>query len=254
MKRNGIYFLILFVCYSTLFSQEFDTRSLLKKANNEYKNQNYEEALNYYSKILHQGLVSSELYYNIGNTYYRLGKIGYAILNYEKALKLAPGDDDIKYNLRVANAHTIDKIEVLPKLFLLEWWDSLLMLFSVNTWALIFILFFVTFLTTIGFYYYYRNSEFQKPLFFFGVFNLFLLFIVLTLFLIRLNDETTNEYGILVEQTANVKVAPDFDANDAFIIHEGIKFKIEDKVENWTKIKIKDGKVGWVNNNYFKAI
>jgi SH3-like domain-containing protein len=69
-----------------------------------------------------------------------------------------------------------------------------------------------------------------------------------------LNDETSNEFGILIETSANVKVSPDYDSNDAFIIHEGIKFKIEDKVENWTKIKLKDGKVGWLNNNNYKSI
>jgi len=254
MKKIFIYFIILYSVSTTIFAQDFDPQDLLKKANKAYNKQNFEEALNYYSQILHHGLVSSELYYNIGNSYYRMGKIGYAILNYEKALKLSPGDDDIKHNLSVANSHTVDKIEELPKLFLIEWWDSLVMLFSVNTWAFIFILFFVIFLTLIGFYYYYRYSKYQKPLFFLATFNLIILFFVLTLFIVRFNDERSNEYGILLETSANVKVSPDFEANDAFIIHEGIKFKIEDKVENWTKIKLRDGKIGWLNNNYFKSI
>jgi tetratricopeptide (TPR) repeat protein len=247
--------LIVFIMlFNSAFSKDLDPKSIIAKANKEYKNQNFEAALESYSSVLHQGLVSSELYYNIGNTYYRMGRMGYAILNYEKALKLAPGDEDIKHNLSVANAHTADKIEVLPKLFLIEWWDSLVMLFTVNGWAFIFILTFILFLSTIGFYYYFRNSEYQKSLFFLGIFNLILLVFVFTLFLVRLNDETSNEFGILIETSANVKVSPDYDSNDAFIIHEGIKFKIEDKVENWTKIKLKDGKVGWLNNNNYKSI
>ncbi len=253
MKANK--FLILFLLISTLsFANEKELINYIQKGNIEYKNQNYELALENYLKVLHQGYTSAELYYNIGNTYYRLGKLGYAILNFEKALKLAPGDEDAQHNLKVANAHTIDRLQTIPKLFLIEWWDYLLMLFTFNGWAFIFILFFILFLALIAFYFYYKNSSYQKPIFFAGLANIVLLFLVLTILIVRYNYETTNEFGILVESNANVKVAPDFDANDAFIIHEGIKFKIEDKVENWTKIKLTDGKVGWLNNNLFKPI
>jgi len=206
MKTFVIIFLTLFTSYN-FFSQELDPKSLIKKGNKEYKNQNYEAALESYSAVLHQGLVSSELYYNLGNTYYRMGKIGYSVLNYEKALKLAPGDEDIKHNLSVANAHTIDKIEVLPKLFLIEWWDSLVMLFTVNGWAYTFIIIFTSFLIIIGLYYYHRNSNYQKPLFFFGSFNLVVLIFVAFLFIVRINDESSIEYGILLESSANVKVS-----------------------------------------------
>lgn len=253
MKVNK--FLILFLLIANfIFANENELKKYIENGNNEYKNQNYELALENYLKVLHKGYTSSELYYNIGNAYYRLGKIGYAILNYEKALKLSPGDEDTQHNLKVANAHTIDRLQIIPKLFLIEWWDSLLMLFTFNGWAFIFILFFISFLTLIAFYYYYKNSNYQKTIFFAGLVNIVFLTLALIILIVRYNYETTTEYGVLLESNANVKVAPDFDANDAFIIHEGIKFKIEDKVENWTKIKLTDGKVGWLNNKSFKPI
>lgn len=248
--------LVLFILIFTnfLYAANDDALVLLKKANKLYQEQNYEEALTYYENILHKGLESSELYYNLGNTYYRLGRLGYAVLNYERALKLSPSDEDIKYNLRIANAHSIDKIEEIPQVFFVEWWNALVMSFTINGWAVFVIIVFIMFITLIGLYYYYRNSNLQKPLFFTGAANLAVLIIIALLFVTRISHETSNEYGVLLENTANVKVSPDDNSNDAFIIHEGIKFVIEDKVNNWTKIKLNDGKVGWLNNNYFKTI
>ncbi len=248
--------LVLFILIfsSVLHAANDEALDLLKKANKLYQEQNYEEALRYYENILHQGLESSELYYNLGNTYYRLGKLGYSVLYYEKALKLSPSDEDIKYNLRIANAHSIDKIEEIPQVFIVEWWNALVMSFTINGWAVFVIVVFIMFITLIGLYYYYRNSNLQKPLFFTGTANLAVLIIIALLFATRISHETSNQYGVLIENSASVKVSPDDKSNDAFIIHEGIKFVIEDEVNNWSKIKLNDGKVGWINNNYFKSI
>ncbi|MFH0736554.1 MAG: tetratricopeptide repeat protein [bacterium] len=253
---NKIIFIIIIFLFSgiNLFASDDNMLLIMKKANKLYQDQNYDEALLSYKSILHTGLESSELYYNIGNTYYRIGKLGYAILNYEKALKLSPGDEDIKYNLRIAYAHSVDKIEEIPQVFLIEWWNSLVMLFTVSGWSIISILIYILFISLIGVYYYFRNSSFQKPAFMAGVVTLSVLIIVSILFINRITKETGSEYGILVENTANVKVSPDDKSNDAFIIHEGIKFVIEDKVNDWSKIKLNDGKIGWLTNNYFKSI
>ncbi len=253
---NKIIFVLTILLFSgiNLFAADENMLLIMKKANKQYQEQNYEEALLNYNKILHTGLESSELYYNLGNTYYRIGKLGYAILNYEKALKFSPGDEDIKYNLRIANAHSVDKIEELPQVFFIEWWNSFVMLFSVGGWSLLTILVYISFISIIGVYYYFRNSSYQKAVFLAGSINLSILVLVTILFINRITKETGNEYGILLENTANVKVSPDDKSNDAFIIHEGIKFVIEDKVNDWSKIKLNDGKIGWLNNNYFKSI
>ena len=252
---NKIIFVLTILLFSgNLFAANENMLLKMKKANKLYQEQNYEQALSNYQSILHTGLESSELYYNLGNTYYRMGRLGYAILNYEKAIKLSPSDEDIKYNLKIANAHSVDKIEELPQVFLIEWWNSLVMLFSVGGWSWITILVYISFITVIGVYYYFRNGSFQKAAFIAGTINLSILVIVTILFINRITKETGNEYGVLLENTANVKVSPDDKSNDAFIIHEGIKFVIEDKVNDWSKIKLNDGKIGWLNNNYFKSI
>jgi len=251
---NKLFLLSIILFNMSLFAQDGNPEDLLKKANTYYANLSYNEALENYSTVLHKGLVNAELYYNLGNTYYRLGNIGHAILNYEKALKLDPSDEDIKYNLKIANAHTADKIEQLPKLFFIEWWDSIVMSLTIGQWGAFLIMVYILFISLIAVYYYYRNSNLQKPLFFIGLSNVIILIFITMFFINRISYETKNEYGILLESSANVKVSPDYNGNDAFIIHEGIKFIIEDKVNNWSKIKLNDGKVGWLNNNAFKTI
>src|SRR5690606_3967693 len=96
-----------------------------------------DKAIEVYKDLINSGFEGTSLYYNLGNSYYRTGKIGLAILYYEKALKLSPGDEDIRHNLALANLKTIDKVESLPKFFLFEWWDSLLTLFTISGWTIL---------------------------------------------------------------------------------------------------------------------
>lgn len=249
---SKILFTIMFLTFANILAQSPEKLMLL--GNKYYQEQKYEEAARTYQKILSQGYESSALYYNLGNSYFRLGKLGYAILFYEKALKLSPGDEDIAYNLKVANARTIDRITELPKLFIVKWWEILITSLSLNGWAIITIIIYVTLIISIGIYILSKKIYLQKIAFKAGITAVILFLLCLIIFIARYNYEKSTNFGVLLESAYSAKVAPDEKSNDAFLIHEGIKFVIEDHVNNWSKIRLADGKVGWVQNYAFEKI
>lgn len=218
---------------------------LLKKGNEFYQKADYQLAVESYESALSLGFESPELYFNLGNAYYRLEKLGYAILNYEKANKLKPDDEDILYNLKIANLKTIDKIENVPQFFLIEWGESFLNYFSISGWTTTAYIFYILSLISAGIYFFTRSSIYQKKAFLIGSTVAFL-FLLSSLFLfVKVNREIHEKYGIVVVSSVNAKTSPDEQSPDAFIAHEGIKIKLEDKVNNWTKGRLADGKIGW---------
>lgn len=245
--------LLIFLFVNFVISAQ-DLETLMKAGNDFYQNKQYQEAIANYESILQQGYVSGDLYYNLGNSYFRIGAIGNAILFYERALKISPGHEDAAYNLRIANARTVDKIQEIPPLFFIKWWNILLSTFTSTGWQAIIFIFYILLLVCIAIYFLVRNLQAQKFAFTFGSLNIAALLIAVILFFSSLERESSNDYGILLKSVATAKISPDAQSNDAFVIHEGIKFRIEDEVKNWVKIRLADGKVGWLTENSFDLI
>lgn len=239
--------LILFFSCSFIFSQTPD--ELMKEANKFYQDGNFELAVQTYQKILGQGFESGALYLNLGNSYFRSGKLGYAIYNYEKGLKLEPNDEDLAYNLKIANSRTFDKITQLPKLFIVSWWEGLVTFFSISGWSIVVVIVFWVLLLSIAVYYFSKRTRFLRISFLSSSVSLALLLIAIIILFARVNREAATNYGILLEQSCSAKVSPDAKGNDAFVVHEGIKFAIDDQVNDWVKIRLMDGKVGWVQKS-----
>ena len=231
-----------------------DVQQMMKDANKLYREGKFEAAIETYKQIEKGGYEGTSLYYNLGNSFYRVGKIGYAILNYEKALKLSPTDEEVKHNLAFANLSTVDKIQPLPEFFLFVWWDSLLASFTVNGWTYIVYFFFILLLILISLYFFVRTIFQQKLVLFSGLGILVVLALSISLLIVKINREQTLISGVVVEQSVTAKTSPDSKSGDAFIIHEGLKVNLEDKLDQWVKIKLADGKVGWVENNSVEKI
>ncbi|MCX6151886.1 MAG: hypothetical protein NTX22_15280 [Ignavibacteriales bacterium] len=251
MKKLFI-FILLIISIPLLANGE--PERILEKGNTFYQNNQFEQAIEVYEKILHNGYESKNLYYNLGNANFRIGRIGYSILNYEKALKLSPNDEDINYNLKIANAHTVDKIEMLPKLFFVRWWESLVNLFPINGWLITIYFIYLIILSIAALYFFSKSSFIQRWSFLTGSIFGILFLLSLLFFFLKLNQDTNSNYAILIESTVTVKTSPDNQSNDAFIIHEGLKVKVEDELNNWYKVRLADGKIGWLPEANLKII
>lgn len=237
---------ILFLSLFRSIPAATEAEDLMHKGNVHYQNGRYQQAIENYEQILKLGFSGKSLYYNLANAYFKTGRLGYAILNYERALKLDPNDEDAQYNLKIANARTVDKIEVMPRLFFLRWWDALLNMFTVNGWTIVTFLIYLFFLSCIAMYFLSDKAAFQKLSVFAGIFTLFL-FLCSVLFLsLKFKNDTNIKSGVIVEAAATAKLSPDEKSGDAFIIHEGLKVDLDDNVSNWIKIRLADGKIGWI--------
>ena len=223
-----------------------DVNSQMQKANELYKNNQYQLAIDEYNKIINQGYEGASLYYNLGNAHYRLGNVGFAILYYEKALKISPSDEDAEHNLAIAKLNIKDKVDELPQFFIFNIWEGLLASFSVSGWTIIvYVIFILLLLAVIG-YFFSRSVTQQRGSFFMGVGFLILLFSSISLLAVKMNKEFNIKDGIIVENVVTVKSSPDISSKDEFVIHEGLKVRLEDQVDEWVKIRLTDGKIGWI--------
>jgi len=245
-------FLLVFVILSSLaFADNVD---MIEKANKDYTTKKYEEAIGLYKQVFKSNNESWQLYFNLGNACYKNNDIPSAILNYEKALKLNPGNEDISYNLKVANTRITDKIETIPILFYKRWWEKFYNLFSADGWGKLTITLFFLFFVLLTIYLLSKNIIIRKLGFWAGV---GILCISIFTFILGFEQYKTLKYethAIVFSPTLTVKGGPDEGNSDLFVIHEGIKVRIIDKVNNWYRIKIADGSDGWVQTDKVEVI
>ncbi|WP_298878159.1 tetratricopeptide repeat protein [uncultured Polaribacter sp.] len=241
MKR--ILFLLLIIANSVT-AQNVD--SLFVSANNLYKNGKFQEAIDLYKKVESQELVSSELYYNLGNSYYKLNKVGPSIYYYEKALKLNPLNEDVKNNLVFAKRLALDNIEELPRTVLQKFNANYLQKLSYNQWAIVVVVF--SFLGSLLFLLFYFAEVPSKKRFYFVTSIACFIILLSSLFITinQYNSSLANKEAIVYAEKTDVKNAPTLNSEDVFTLHEGTKVIVLDSVDNWKKIKIADGKIGWI--------
>lgn len=244
--KNILLFLFLFLFSLQLIADE--NTIALDSANKAYSVGNYEEAIKAYEKIINNGWEAPELYYNLGNAYFKSNNVPYAILNYERAKKLAPNDEDIAFNLKLANQRTVDKIEPIPQLFLKEWKDDFMQIFSEKGWSLLSIILFSTALLLIAVYLIVNRLLMKQISFWFGI--AFLAMSLISFFVARqcyALAENAND-AIVISSSVTVKSSPSEDGAKAFIIHEGTKVSIVETNGEWSEIKISNGNVGWLRS------
>lgn len=247
---NILVFLFLFL--QSAFSANVDT--LFTRANQEYANEMYTNAIDDYQLILQTGYESAELYFNLGNAFFKTNDIPSAILYYEKAKKLNPNDEDIMFNLSVANTQIVDKIEPVPELFLKLWWRSIYNIFNADTWAIISVAGFIMFFVLLAFYLLSKYIVIRKAAFYSGLIVLFLTLFTFIIAFQKYNILKYQKEAIVFTPTITVKSSPNQNSVDLFVIHEGAKVKILERVGNWSEIKIANGSVGWLPAEVLKDI
>jgi tetratricopeptide (TPR) repeat protein len=234
------------------YSQE--ATSLFAEGNTFYKEGNYPRAVGVYLAIEEQGLESDDLYFNIANCYYKMDKVAPAIYYYEKTLKVNPNYTDAKSNLAFAKRMTIDVIEELPKTFFQRFSASVIQKLPFDTWAIIAVV--ASFLASLLFLSYHFSSSTKKKLFLFNatIFSVFIL--AISVFFAFNNYKTVqkNRVAIIFAPKAEIKNAPSTSSDEVFELHEGTKVIVLDELDNWKKIKIADGKIGWIYSDDLKEI
>lgn len=223
--------------------------ALIDSANSYYTNGEYEKAIDAYQQIVADGYQSAELYYNLGNAYYKSNKIAYAIANYERSLKLNPNDESTKFNLKLANTHVVDKIDILPQFFLKTWWKKLIGSFYSNTWAVVSIVAFIFMLALLLFFFLANHPALRKWAFVFSIFALFV-----TIFTFHFSKKQkwlaqNQPDAIVLSPSVVVKSSPDESGTELFLIHEGLKVTITDQLGDWQEVKLSDGNRGWLQKN-----
>ena len=240
---NKILIITLLIISNSLLAQ---TDSLFAKANKLYQQEKYVEALELYKEIEENKIQSDKLFYNIANTNYKLNKVAPAIYYYEKALLINPNYVDAKFNLKFAKQMAIDNIEPLPKTFSQKFSTSIIQQLAYNTWAWLAVSFSLLFAVLFLLYHFSYNSRSKRFYFVSSIISVFLVFIILTFAYQNYNTVKTNKLAIVYAQQTDVKSAPTMSSEISFELHEGSKVQIIESLDSWVKIKIADGKIGWM--------
>jgi len=235
------------------FSIKAETNSV-KKANDLYAKGDYQAAANEYEQILLKDGAAPELYFNLGNAYYKSGEVGRSILNYERALRLNPTYDDAKVNLEMAQLKVVDNVVQIPPFFIKRWISILMKLLTSNQWFVLSLILLILTLASVLFFIFGYTLTYRKMSFYAAVVLLSLT--VLTGFFsgVRKYQMTNHTDAIIMSGAVNVKSSPDKSGTDLFQLHEGTKVRIKSALGNWTEIVLGNGSVGWVEDENIEKI
>lgn len=235
---------------------QFASASVTKaEADKDYQENKFADAIEKYEAILASEGESADIYYNLGNSYYKNKNIAKAVLNYERALLLSPGDNDVRYNLEMAKNKTIDKVTPKSEVFIVTWINSIRNIMSESAWSVFAISCFILFLLGTSAYIFGKKVVLKKIGFSLAV--IFLLFTVAgNMFADAQKDRLVNRTGAIVMQpTVTVKSTPNESGTDLFVLHEGTKVYINDNtMKGWKEVSLEDGNRGWVPTESIEVI
>ena len=238
-------YLITLICLAIASIGWGQDQDNFDKATTLYQKGDYTQAAAVYSSILKSGKESSALYYNLGNTYYKLNNVPESIYYYEKALQLDPENTDAKNNLIFANQMKVDAITPLPKTWVRQLSDGIVGLFSAHTWAVLSIIGVFAFVLSFLLYYFVERTALKRT--FFSLMLVFLFFAVGSYTLAHFchKQVSQTQYAILFDKTVRVFSDANAYSSEVMQLHEGTKVEIIEDAKDWVKIRLVNGKTGW---------
>ena len=251
MRMKNLLCLIFALGSLTVYSQNTE---LFEQATTAYNQGAYEKAIENYLEIVNNGEHSAALYYNLGNCYYKLNQIAPSIYYYEKALLLKPGDKEIKNNLIYAQQMTIDAIETTPESGLTRIYNSFIGILSFDQWAYLAVSLVILFVLSYLAYYFLRYSSHKRISFIVSIISLILGITSLGFAFVQYNYYNSEQPAIVFAEECLVKSEPNNRSSEVFLLHEGTKVKVLDELEDFRKIELADGKIGWVHQDEIKLL
>ncbi|KAA6336416.1 hypothetical protein EZS27_015428 [termite gut metagenome] len=261
--KKILFFMFALSAIVNLFAQEQESvkidsvpqREITKaEGDSAFMRNDYASAIQIYETLLEKGEAAA-LYYNLGNSYFKADNLGKAIVNYERALLLQPGNEDIRANLDIARSKTVDKIDVIPDVFFVSWIKDLRDSENADGWGKYGIVFFILFVVALYFFVFSKKAILKKSGFICGF--LFLIVVVLVnVFASQQKKLSLNrDKAIVVSPGVTVRNTPSDSGTSLFVLHEGSKVIISDgSMKEWKRIRLEDGKVGWVPTSDIEII
>ena len=237
---------------ATLIAGQTFSNSMFEQGNDFYIAEDYKQAAETYMEIVNSGFVSSELYYNLGNSFFRLGDYPNAILYYEKAKRLSPKDLEILMNLGIANTKITDKFEVMPDIFFVRWWKSFAEWFPRDQWAVIFLC--LVFVSVLCLAWYFLALTYSRKKTAFYVCFLFIIYSgVVFGAALQKHRTQTRAAGIIMKNKVEVSSSPETN-RPKFVVHGGTKVDILDEIGDYYRIRVADGSNGWISKEELAVI
>lgn len=250
MMKKFIY-TIMFAALSLAVSAQTDKVA----ADSAYVKGDYKAAIEIYESLAANNGESADVYYNLGNAYYKSENIAKAVLNYERALLLNPDDEDIRFNLELARSKTVDKVAPEYKFFLMEWLEGIINLLSISAWSILAVVSFVVMLLTLLLFLFGKSVSTKKTGFIIALFSLFITIFANLSALHRYHYLTERNDAVIMEPSVTAKSTPSNSGTELFVIHEGRKVKIsDDSMREWTEIELEDGNKGWIPSSSLERI
>ena len=243
-KLKRIFTYLLLLSLTTVFANT--PQELFDQANKAYTKGQYTKAIEQYESIISSGDVSTELYYNLGNAYWKNKQLGKAVLNFERVLKLTPSNVDAAYNLAIVEEQLVDDLDVIGTFFLKDWWQSFYQALSSTAWVILTLLTVWASMGGLVIWLLGKERDLKKKGFLGG---LILLGLSLLFFFAARSQgsfEANSQQAIVLEATIDLKNGPDTQSTKLISIHEGLKVHLLDKIGSWYKVKLSNGEQGWL--------
>ncbi len=238
-------------CFNT-FGQA--PEQIFKEGEAAYRSGNFMLSIEKYENVLKDGVHSPEIYYDLGNTYFKLNQTGKAILFYERAALLSPNDEDVRHNLRVARAKITDDAEPTQSFILFRWFHSAKTLVPLNAWTYMALLFLWSSAIGIALWLTGSQRRLRKRGFISGMVFLGLSLFPFALAYAAYEAQKNSGAGIIIVSQTALKSAPDEAGKTTFTLHEGVKVSLLDKIGSWYKVKLANGDVGWTAESALEKI
>jgi len=245
---------IVSVCLGISAAMAQSPGELFARGNEDYRAGKYDAAASQYQDIIKQGLASAEVYFNLGNAFYRAGKIAPAILAYERAQRLKPGDPDIAHNLQLVDFKTIDRIEPVPELFVVQWLRAYAAIMPFTTAFRVMMAGWIVFFVALAGIYVTRSARLVRILRWLVLLSVVAMVLSGGTVAIHSVLSRGNDQAIIMAPVVTAKSSPDEQSINAFVVHEGLKVKMSDTLGDWVKITLADGKVGWIHTDQCERI